>query len=148
MKFNEVMDLVYGPYKELGFYDQWNQTDLKQVFGVLNNLTHNHIMELVKLNKLNTYINKAETIRSIGEIGLFCEEVGELLDAIRKNYPLSAPRRIGDKSVDITSIGEECADLFIRLSCFCRRIGVDLEGEILKKNEYNKSRAYLHGKKA
>ena len=84
------------------------------------------------LNGFKKEFEEHGVIGDIAEVGLFGEEVGELLDAIRKD---------GDKGV-------ECADLVIRVMNFCNRKGIDLEHEILKKNEKNMKRKYLHGKKA
>lgn len=44
-------------------------------------------------------------------------------------------------------IPTEAADLAIRLMDFCERYGIDLEAEIARKHEYNKTRPYRHGGK-
>lgn len=145
LQFKEIQRLVYEPYSRLGFKDQWEMTKLKEVVDYLGKsgafvsafkLTYD---DLIKTFKDFGYLMK------IAEIGLFSEEIGELLEAIRKDYPLVLPEK---KSKNDKSVGEECADLFIRLSCFCERIGLDLEDEILKKHRFNSGREYLHGKKA
>lgn len=67
----------------------------------------------------------------VAELGLICSECGEAMEAVRKGG----------------NIGEECADIFIRLANFCNRNGIDLEAEVLKKDRKNRDRPYLHGDK-
>lgn len=142
--FKELQKMVLEPYKRLGFFDQWNMTDFKRAVEYLNNDNAFSSTFISQLVVLKDTINKLETLNQIAEVGLFGEEQGELLDAIRKNMPTSLPfKKKGE-----TSVGEECADLFIRLSCYCERVGIDLENEIIKKHDYNSKRTYLHGKKA
>lgn len=42
---------------------------------------------------------------------------------------------------------EEIADVFIRLCDMCGKYGIDIEKEIERKHEINKTRPYKHGKK-
>ncbi len=144
MEFKKIQEMVYEPYIKLGFFDQWNMTELISVIEYLE--IDNAFMSAFpkQLNILKNMMEKLKTIMEIGEVGLFGEEQGELFEAIRKGMPLSHPFKIKGE----TTKGEECADLFIRLSCYCLRMGIDLENEIIKKHEYNSQRAYLHGKKA
>lgn len=72
------------------------------------------------------------------------EEIGELLEAIRKGFPKITKKKVKG----VTTIGEECADLAIRLLNLCNRLEIDLTSEIMKKHTYNVGRKYLHGKKA
>jgi len=44
--------------------------------------------------------------------------------------------------------GVELADCVIRIMDTCEFLGIDLEGMILLKHDYNKSRPYKHGKTA
>lgn len=48
---------------------------------------------------------------------------------------------------DLEHVAEELADVIIRTANVCKRFGLDLEGAILKKLEFNKSRPYMHGNK-
>ena len=43
-------------------------------------------------------------------------------------------------------IGEELADVFIRLADACEVLGVDLENEVIKKMKINETRPHLHGR--
>jgi len=60
-------------------------------------------------------------------------EVSEALEAYRRN--------------DKANFAEELADIAIRLFDAAEGYGIDLEKEIIKKHEINKSRPYRHGGK-
>jgi len=53
----------------------------------------------------------------------------------------------GDRKEDYVNVGEELADVFIRLCDVCVGYGYDLEKEVLSKMEKNKNRPKMHGKK-
>lgn len=63
---------------------------------------------------------------------LIVSEVSEALEALRG----------GDEG----NFKEELADVAIRLGDLCGGLGIDLETEIKKKMDKNKSRSYKHGK--
>ena len=76
-----------------------------------------------------------ETDRPVPEtLCLIHSEVSEALEAYRK----------GDKE----NFAEELADIAIRLLDAAEGYGINLEQEILKKHEHNKTREYRHGGKA
>jgi MazG nucleotide pyrophosphohydrolase domain len=66
------------------------------------------------------------------KIALIHSEASEMLDALR------------DGREDL--LGEECADLFIRLLDFTAARGIDLEYHIDRKAAKNKLRDHLHGR--
>ncbi len=73
--------------------------------------------------------------RNDGElIALMHSELSEALEAMRNH---------GTKE----NVAEELADCCIRIFDYCGAREIDLEGALLKKIEYNKTRAYRHGKK-
>ena len=73
--------------------------------------------------------------RNEGElIALMHSELSEALEAMRNH---------ADKS----DIAEELADCCIRIFDYCGSRNINLEDALLKKIEYNKTRAYRHGKK-
>lgn len=75
-----------------------------------------------------------ESPRPVPEIlCLIHSEVSEALEAFRNN--------------DLANFREELADVAIRLLDAAEGYGVDLEAEIIKKHEFNKTRPYRHGGK-
>lgn len=71
--------------------------------------------------------------RNIGEaLMLVVTELAEGMEAHRKQ--------------DDANFREELADTFIRLFDLCGGLGIDIEAEIMKKCEKNKTRPYKHGK--
>ncbi|MFA5144661.1 MAG: hypothetical protein WC723_01450 [Candidatus Omnitrophota bacterium] len=76
-----------------------------------------------------------EEERNEGElIALMHSELSEALEAMRNRHAEAA-------------IAEELADCCIRIFDYCGAKNIDLEGALLKKIEYNKTRPYRHGKK-
>lgn len=71
--------------------------------------------------------------RNVGEmLMLVTSELGEAMEGYRHQ--------------DQENFREEIADVFIRLFDMCGGLGIDIEAEITKKAEKNKSRSYKHGK--
>jgi len=86
--------------------------------------------------KIYNLINDSKENRkmSIGDTLCLCHsELSEALEAYRKD--------------DKENFKEEIADEFIRLFHLCGDLNIDIETEIVKKMEVNKSRPKLHGKK-
>ena len=52
-----------------------------------------------------------------------------------------------DRKTNFENFKEEIADTFIRLGDMCCALNIDIESEIEKKMEYNKTRPFKHGKK-
>ncbi len=74
-----------------------------------------------------------EKERNIGEaLMLIVTEIGEAMEGYRHQ--------------DQDNFREELADTFIRLFDLCGGLDIDIEAEIIKKAEKNKSRPYKHGK--
>ena len=76
-----------------------------------------------------------DTERNDGElIALMHSELSEALEALREHASKDA-------------VAEELADCCIRIFDYCGAREIDLQEHLLKKIEYNKTRAYRHGKK-
>lgn len=74
-----------------------------------------------------------EKERNIGEaLMLIVTELAEAMEAHRHQ--------------DNENFKEELADTFIRLLDLCGGLNIDIENEITRKSEKNKSRPYKHGK--
>ena len=91
--------------------------------------------ERMGFHDLHKHLEKEDYINMMGfrNIGLIVHEVGEALDGFRLN--------------DMKNVGEELADIVIRTADVAAILNIDLEKEIIKKIEKNKSRGKLHGKK-
>ncbi|UZQ52729.1 nucleotide pyrophosphohydrolase [Clostridium kluyveri] len=63
---------------------------------------------------------------------LIVSEIAEAQEALRKG--------------DMENFGEELADVVIRTADLCGGLNIDLESEIKKKMEKNKTREFKHGK--
>lgn len=67
-------------------------------------------------------------------LALIHSEVSEALEAYRKN--------------DRSNFAEELADIVIRVFDAAEGYDIDIEREIVKKHQFNKTRPYRHGDKA
>lgn len=77
-------------------------------------------------------LNKEENNAIGNRLMLIVSELAEAQEALRKD--------------DRENFREELADTCIRIFDLCGGLDIDLEAEILKKMEKNKSRPRLHGK--
>jgi hypothetical protein len=121
-----------------------NQTPT-QLFFNKKDLTLNEIQTLVYKEYIdNGYLNmwldsqslkglitKRQYINDIAELGLITTEVSEAIESIRLNK---------------NNLGEECADIIIRVLNFMSRKGLNAQKFIIQKNMVNVNRTKLHGK--
>lgn len=92
------------------------------------------VMDLNKLAKETYWLDRKKGFPydNFGEkIALIHDEVSETLRAHRKGHD--------DK------IGKEMADIILRVLGLAHHMNIDIEGEILEKHEYNKTRPSMHG---
>ena len=79
------------------------------------------------------------------QVALIHSEASEALECWRNGEPLSYSEPDTGKPL---GIGSEYADIIIRVCHYAELLGIDLEYELSRKMEYNKSRAHRHGGKA
>lgn len=70
-------------------------------------------------------------------------EVSELWEAYRKGILNTAC----EKSIDLTNLEEETADVLIRVMDMAGALGIDLEHAVETKHRINATRSYRHGNK-
>lgn len=80
-------------------------------------------------------------LRNTGELlMLMVSELGEAIEAHRKGLN-------DDKLTALPGVHVELADCLIRILDYCGAHGVDIGDIVRQKLEYNRTRAYKHGKK-
>jgi NTP pyrophosphatase (non-canonical NTP hydrolase) len=75
-------------------------------------------------------------------LGLIASEVGEAVEAVRTG----GGQRPATKTPNHTELGEELADLVIRVLDLAYEWDINLGGAILDKMTYNAGRPQMHGK--
>ena len=83
-------------------------------------------------------------------IAMLHSEVSEALEAWREWGTADATQEcLCDPSCRLKpeGVGSEFADVLIRLLDDCYLFGIDLESEVLRKIDYNRTRAFRHGGK-
>lgn len=113
---NDLQKLLFEEYKKNGYLRMWN----------LEGYLHLDTIEGKQI----------QSVYDIAELSLIATEVVEATEIIRKKAYIY-------KSSDLAL---ECADIFIRLSNFATRKGINLKEAILRKHKINLKRGYLHGK--
>lgn len=76
-------------------------------------------------------------------IALIHSEASEALESYRDNEPISW----NDKNGKPSGLASEFADIMIRIAHYAELLEIDLEYEIGRKLNYNKTRGYRHGGK-
>lgn len=76
-------------------------------------------------------------------VALICSEACEALESYRNGEKVSWTNEHNKPE----GIASEFADILIRIGHYATLLGIDLEGEVLRKLEYNKTREHRHGGK-
>lgn len=119
MQIRELIEQSHQNAKNHGFWEDMQPIDMKIFKGVFNLKDTQALFD--------------DQINAIGNrLMLIVGELAEAQEGLRHN--------------DINNVKEELADVAIRLGDLCGGLGIDLETEILKKMEKNKTRPYKHGK--
>lgn len=98
------------------------------------------------MNKDLTIKQWCELCHSIAKEKGFWEKERNIGEALMLIVTELAEAMEGYRHQDHDNFREELADTFIRLFDLCGGLGIDIEAEIAKKAEKNKSRPYKHGK--
>lgn len=120
MEINELVEKAHRNAKSHGFWEDWER--IEQLENMTINISKDGEKQ-VKIDKCNAIATR---------LMLIVSEVSEALEGIRKD--------------DRENFKEELADIAIRVGDLCGGLEINLEEEIKKKMERNKSRPYKHGK--
>lgn len=130
MNLNELSKEIYLENKAKGFWEDRENIPLSM--EAASNDYGDAIFTIVETNS----IIKAQNAQMIA---LMHSELSEALEADRKDL-------MDDKLPHRKGLEVELADTLIRICDMCGGLGLDLDGAVREKREYNKSRPYKHGK--
>jgi NTP pyrophosphatase (non-canonical NTP hydrolase) len=118
----QISELVNASYKNAKGHGFWE--DFKIIQDIVDDIEYGEKCDMVnKTLKINAICTR---------LSLIHDEVSEAVEGLRKD--------------DIDNFKEELADVVIRVADLSGGLGIDLEAEIKKKMEINKSRPWKHGK--
>lgn len=125
---NELLCMQLELTKVLEAYRKNNFDSFKFHIQVLKLHQQTHLTELVKAFSVE------KQMKTVAEsFFLITSEISEAYEALVNR--------------DLENLGEETADIFIRLLDICEHAGINLEAEYEKKMERNWKRSYRHGNK-
>ena len=119
MKIKDLCKEAHSISKEKGFYDLFDNGDIKPR-------------------------NSSELLM------LIVTELSEACEALREKNRQVYLKELGNKEIlskwEKDTFEDEIADTFIRLADLCGAMNIDIEWQIKKKLEFNRTRPYKHGK--
>lgn len=124
---NEVRDAIHANSIAKGFWEEPN-----------TNITEKIMLVVTELSEA------VEAMRKLSKEELISEIQGN--SATIEAFDLYGYDHYDFEKFVKDSIGDEFADSIIRILDLCGRLGIDIEGHIKYKMEYNSTRPYLHGK--
>ena len=124
---NEIRDAIHNNSVVKGFWNEPNTNITEKIMLVVTELSEavEAMRKLSKEELISTIQGNSATIEAFDLYGY-------------DHYDF-------EKFVK-DSVGDEFADSIIRILDLCGRLGIDIEGHIKYKMEYNSTRPYLHGK--
>ncbi|WP_039242611.1 MazG-like family protein [Clostridium botulinum] len=117
MKIKDLVEAAHENATRKGFWETFYKLKVIEVFGKKESQPYNDLFKQALINQ-----NLLEIVR----------ELTEAMEGLRR----------GDKD----NFKEELADAVIWIAVLCGALNIDLEEEIRKKMEFNKTREYKHGK--
>ena len=124
---NEIRDAIHNNSVAKGFWNEPNTNITEKIMLVVTELSEAvEAMRKLDVNELIVGIVQCNEIISDFDITGYCGH----------NF----------KEFIKDSVGDEFADSIIRILDLCGRLGIDIEGHIKYKMEYNSTRAHMHGK--
>lgn len=146
---NNLADKIYADNARKGF---WNNQDpelelLQKELVVYMNPEHEDDgpggYDREYFEKVLETLERHQTKLSKGNVGeklmLICSEIGEAIEAHRKN-------KMDDHLPERPGLEVELADALIRILDLSSGLGLDIGGAVVEKLKYNRSRPYKHGK--
>ena len=124
---NEIRDAIHNNSVAKGFWNEPNTNITEKIMLVVTELSEAvEAMRKLQRDEFERYIASCN-----GIIGTF---------------DVNGYNEFDFKAFIKDSVGDEFADSIIRILDLCGRLGIDIEGHIKYKMEYNSTRPYLHGK--
>ena len=124
---NEVRDAIHANSIAKGFWEEPNTNITEKIMLVVTELSE-AVEAMRKLDKEDLLFLTVRCNHVIKEFDVKGYDADMFTGGIKD------------------TVGDEFADSIIRILDLCGRLGIDIEGHIKYKMEYNSTRPYLHGK--
>ena len=124
---NEIRDAIHNNSVVKGF---WNEPN--------TNITEKIMLVVTELSEAVEAMRKLD----VNELIVGIVQCNEIIS----DFDTTGYSEHNFKTFIKDSVGDEFADSIIRILDLCGRLGIDIEGHIKYKMEYNSTRPYMHGK--